>query len=215
MVVQVMHVEAPCGRCADPHGWGVVCPLLAERSPRAQKVVVHMHRSTRHRERTQHALGSGHSRVTHGATRSAAQRMQAAHARHVVRWDGTALATRRTRTSVLSPRVPRRLPALLCRCLPTWGVVWQYLTALCSFWHGFVPFPSSSSCSRGSCWLPCSPSSVNWYSLHFMLLPNSRQDEAVFREALGNLVRSRSAEKHVHIVLVIGGLREPHRSRQM
>ena len=28
-----------------------------------------------------------------------------------------------------------------CRCLPTWGFVWQYLNALCSFWHVFVPFP--------------------------------------------------------------------------
>ena len=44
---------------------------------------------------------------------------------------------------------------------------------------------------------------------HFVVLPNYHEDEAVFREALGNLVRSRSAEKNVHIVLVIGGLPEP------
>ena len=50
-------------------GWGVVCPRLAEgqltrKVPHARKkVVVHMHRTTRHRERAPHELRAR----THGA----------------------------------------------------------------------------------------------------------------------------------------------------
>ena len=60
MCVRV-HVVPLRWECVDPLGWRVVCPRLAEGTdaiflPRAEKVVVHMHRSTRHRERTLHAL---------------------------------------------------------------------------------------------------------------------------------------------------------------
>ena len=44
--------------------------------------------------------------------------------------------------------------------------------------------------------------------------PNYQEDETMLRETLENLCHSPSAEKHVHIVLAMRGLREPEHSRQ-
>ena len=40
---------------------------------------------------------------------------------------------------------------------------------------------------------------------HFSVLSKFQEDESVSREALCNLVRSRSEKKHVHILLVTRG----------
>ena len=45
---------------------------------------------------------------------------------------------------------------------------------------------------------------------HFVILPKFQEDEPKFRQALGNLCRSPSVEKHVRIVLAMEGLEGPN-----
>ena len=67
----------------------------------------------------------------------------------------------------------------------------------------FIPVVAQRQCST----VGCACFSAN-------SLPNYQEDEFISRESLENLGPSRSAERHVHIVLAIGSIREPEHSRQ-